>query len=224
MSTTEQEKLSQQKLHGPGNEDSSSITLPEGHGMGRNESILDADFVKHPLNRRNVLMTIGIGLNALVGLAIAAPVVGYILGPALRKKGYYKSWVTLGPVSKYPNGQTRLATFTTPYTTPTDGQTDNTACWVRRTSDTNFQVFAINCAHLGCPVRWFPQSSLFMCPCHGGVYYQDGSRAAGPPERGLFEYTWKLESGELHIDAGQLPTLANQAKLVQLKGNSPCQG
>ena len=51
-----------------------------------------------------------------------------------------------------------------------------------------FQVFAINCAHLGCPVRWFPQSGLFMCPCHGGVYYQDGARASGPPERGLFEY------------------------------------
>ena len=53
---------------------------------------------------------------------------------------------------------------------------------------TKFQVFAINCAHLGCPVRWFPQSGLFMCPCHGGAYYADGSRASGPPERGLFEY------------------------------------
>jgi menaquinol-cytochrome c reductase iron-sulfur subunit len=58
-----------------------------------------------------------------------------------------------------------------------------------------FQVFAINCAHLGCPVRWFPQSGLFMCPCHGGVYYSDGSRASGPPERGLFEYRYKVEQG-----------------------------
>ena len=201
--------------------DSGSVTVPEGHGMAKDESLLDADFVKHPLNRRNVLMTIGIGLNAVVGLAIAAPVIGYILGPALRKKGYYKSWVSLGQVEKYPNGQTRLATYVTPYTTPTDGITDNTACWVRRTSDTNFQVFAINCAHLGCPVRWFPQSSLFMCPCHGGVYYQDGSRAAGPPERGLFEYKWKVVNGELQINAGQLPTLSNQASV---KGNSPCLG
>ncbi len=43
-----------------------------------------------------------------------------------------------------------------------------------------FQVFAINCAHLGCPVRWFAQSKLFLCPCHGGAYYEDGSRASGP--------------------------------------------
>ena len=74
-----------------------------------------------------------------------------------------------------------------------------------------FQVFAVNCAHLGCPVKWFQQSRLFMCPCHGGVYYEDGSRASGPPPRGLFEYKWKVESGRLHIDAGLLPGLQESA-------------
>ena len=45
---------------------------------------------------------------------------------------------------------------------PTDGKTASTACWVRRIAEEQFQVFAVNCAHLGCPVRWFPQSGLFM--------------------------------------------------------------
>jgi Rieske Fe-S protein len=85
-----------------------------------------------------------------------------------------------------------------------------------------FQVFAINCAHLGCPVRWFPQSALFMCPCHGGVYYADGERASGPPERGLFQYDYKVVDGELHINAGLMPTLAEQIGLK--KGKSPCLG
>ncbi len=89
---------------------------------------------------------------------------------------------------------------------PTDGKTVDTACWVRRIAGDQFQVFAINCAHLGCPVRWFQQSGLFMCPCHGGAYYRDGSRASGPPERGLFEYPYKVENGVLTIQAGQLPT------------------
>ena len=53
----------------------------------------------------------------------------------------------------------------------------------RRGAD-QFLVFAVNCAHLGCPVSWFPQSGLFMCPCHGGVYYANGERASGPPPRG----------------------------------------
>jgi hypothetical protein len=47
---------------------------------------------------------------------------------------------------------------------------------------------------------------FIMCPCHGGAYYRDGSRASGPPERGLFEYPYKVENGVLTIEAGQLPT------------------
>ena len=79
-------------------------------------------------------------------------------------------------------------------------------CWVRRIDSESFQVFAINCTHLGCPVRWFQESRLFMCPCHGGVYYRDGSRASGPPDRALVEYPWRVEKGQIIIQAGQLPT------------------
>ena len=85
------------------------------------------------------------------------------------------------------------------------------ACWVRRVSEQQFQVFAVNCAHLGCPVRWFAQSKLFLCPCHGGTYYATGERASGPPLRGLFEYRHKVEGDTLMIHAGDMPTLATQA-------------
>ncbi len=61
-----------------------------------------------------------------------------------------------------------------------------------------------------------------MCPCHGGAYYADGARASGPPERGLFEYEYKVVGNELHISAGQMPTLANQASVGKEK--CPCVG
>ena len=96
----------------------------------------------------------------------------------------------------------------------------DTACWVRHVAGEQFQVFAVNCAHLGCPVHWFPQSALFMCPCHGGVYYQDGSRASGPPERGLFTYPYKVENGLVTIQAGELPTPGASAVLLGKK--PPC--
>ena len=173
------------------------------------------------VTRRTVLMTIGIALNGVVAVLIATPVVRYLLSP-VRRKGGYNAWVSLGGIEAFPEGETRLATFKSPGTNSWDGETANTACWVRRIKGKEFQVFAINCAHLNCPVRWFPQSGLFMCPCHGGVYYADGSRAAGPPERGLFEYETKVDNGELMINAGQMPTLSNPASLR--KGKSPCQG
>ncbi len=75
--------------------------------------------------------------------------------------------------------------------------------------ENDFQVFAINCTHLGCPVRWFEESKLFMCPCHGGAFYENGDHAAGPPPRGLYEYPFKVENNELFIQGGILPTLAN---------------
>jgi Rieske Fe-S protein len=147
-------------------------------------------------------------LNGAVGAVLAVPIVGYLLGPALKKSSTENSWINLGTVGNFPEGETRLVNFRNPITTPWDVQTGDIPCWVRRISGNTFQVFAINCAHLGCPVRWFAQSRLFLCPCHGGAYYEDGSRASGPPERGLFEYQYKIVAGALMISAGKMPTLA----------------
>jgi Rieske Fe-S protein len=178
------------------------------------------------VSRRWLLLRVGALFNAVVGVAVAVPVVKYLLSP-VQSDDAYKSWVSLGSVDTFPVGETRLAKFTNPVNRAWDGETDRIACWVRRISEKEFQVFAINCAHLGCPVRWFPQSGLFMCPCHGGAYYADGSRASGPPERGLFTYDTKTVNGALQINAGQMPTLSNTAKLVQIEnaqGGSPCAG
>jgi len=158
-------------------------------------------------SRRGLFMKIGILFNGTVATALAVPIVQFLFSSVTRSRANaYLSWIPLGRVNEFPEGETRLATFRNPYVTPTDGETADTACWVRRIEGDEFQVFAVNCAHLGCPVRWFPQSGLFMCPCHGGAYYRDGSRASGPPERGLFEYPIKIQDGVITIQAGELPT------------------
>lgn len=159
------------------------------------------------LTRRGFFTKMGILFNGLVATALAVPIVGFLLSAISRgRANEYLAWVPLGRVSDFPEGETRLATFRNHYVMPTDGKTVDTACWVRRIAGDQFQVFAVNCAHLGCPVRWFPQSGLFMCPCHGGVYYRDGSRASGPPLRGLFQYPYKVQDGQITIQAGELPT------------------
>ena len=169
------------------------------------------------ISRRTFLMKVGIALNAVVGIAIATPVVAYLLSPVLRRKEY-RHWISLGDATDFHPGETKLVTFRNPFREVTDGVTANVPAYVRCTSPGKFVVFAINCAHLGCPVRWFSESQLFMCPCHGGVYYADGSRASGPPERGLFTYEARIENGQLMIDAGQMPTLSNRASA------EPCPG
>ena len=161
--------------------------------------------------RRAFLFKLSVLLNVAVGAVLAVPLVGYLLGPAMNKTSTIGAWIPIGTINDFPVGETRLVDFRSPVASFDDGETAKVACWVRRISERQFQVFAINCAHLGCPVRWFAQSKLFLCPCHGGAYYEDGSRASGPPERGLFEYRYKLAGDSLIIHAGDMPTLANQA-------------
>jgi menaquinol-cytochrome c reductase iron-sulfur subunit len=173
------------------------MTLPEG------------------MSRRALLMKLGILFNGFVGLILAVPIVRYLMSPILHEqKGSYDSWISLGSLEQFPAGQTRFASYRNPTVNPWDGDTADIPCWVRNVDGKKLQVFHINCAHLGCPVRWFPQSGLFMCPCHGGVYYEDGSRASGPPTRGLFEYEVKTESGNLFIKTGELPTPGQSSSIV----------
>jgi menaquinol-cytochrome c reductase iron-sulfur subunit len=158
-----------------------------------------------PLPKRTFLK-VALLANGVVGALLAIPVVRYILSPTLKPPAEAQRWVSLGTTDKFPVGETRLASFRNAVERPSDGVTANLPCWVRNIDGAKFQVFAINCAHLGCPVRWFPESNLFLCPCHGGAYYADGARASGPPERGLFEYRHRITSGELWILPDEMPT------------------
>jgi Rieske Fe-S protein len=165
--------------------------------------------------RRVFLFKLAVGLNALVGAVLAVPLIGYVIAPSLKKGSSTGAWIKIGDIDEFPEGETKLVSFRSPVGVFDDGQTADIPCWVRHISGRKFQVFAINCAHLGCPVRWFAQAKLFLCPCHGGAYYEDGARAAGPPPRGLFLYKHRLVGDSLVIHAGDLPTLATEASCKQ---------
>jgi Rieske Fe-S protein len=157
--------------------------------------------------RRDFMLKLGLGINAVAGALVGIPIIGFFVSSVVQKQG--RTWVSLGSIDQFPEEATRMAVFINPYRNQADGDTAHIPCWVKRASGETFKVFAINCTHLGCPVRWFEQSKLFLCPCHGGAFYEDGSHAAGPPPRGLYVYEHKVEKGELMIKAGVLPTLAD---------------
>lgn len=159
--------------------------------------------------RRNMLAWLSVLLGGLGTLLAGVPVVGYLLGTLVKPRRDRD--ITLGSVEQFAVGETTMVTFANPLRQEWDGMTANTAVYVRRQQGEQFDVFAVNCTHLGCPVSWFPQSGLFMCPCHGGVYYADGARASGPPPEGLYKYRWKVANGKLSITGGHLPTLQDPA-------------
>ena len=158
-----------------------------------------------PVNRRGFLFRVGLALNAVAAALLAVPLLGYVMSAVFKRKAQ-QAWIPLGEIEQFPEHATRLATYRNPFTTPWDGFTADIPCWVRHKQGGDFQIFAINCAHLGCPVRWFEESRLFMCPCHGGVYYEDGSVASGPPPHGLYEYEYRIRNQRLEVRGGQTPT------------------
>jgi menaquinol-cytochrome c reductase iron-sulfur subunit len=121
----------------------------------------------------------------------------------------------VGRVASFQIGQTVKVDFSDPSPLPWSGITAKTAAWLRRVGENEFIAFSINCRHLGCPVRWVEGARLFMCPCHGGVYYSDGTRAAGPPPRGLFQYHYRIEGGKLLIKAGEMPTTGSPVTTIR---------
>ena len=169
------------------------------------------------LGRRSFLGWLTYGLGAIAAVAVGLPLIGFLFGA---RKAPVR-WHPLGRVTDFPQGQTRLVTFDNPIRQPWDGLVAHTGVFVRyegrdereadETKAHTFLVLAVNCAHLGCPVGWFPESGLFMCPCHGGVYYANGERASGPPPRGLFRcvYRVKRAGDALHLEvrAPHYPTL-----------------
>jgi hypothetical protein len=133
------------------------------------------------VTRRGLFMKIGIFLNGIVAVILGVPIVRYLLSPVVHeRKGSYDSWVPLGSLEQFPSGQTRLATYRDPVVSPTDGETADIACWVRNIDGQSFQVFAINCAHLGCPVRWFPNPT---CSCARAMVVRITRTAPAPPAR-----------------------------------------
>ena len=157
------------------------------------------------LRRRTLFRWLTYGLGAIATVILAIPFAGYILGT--RKRPI--QWVPLGSIGNFPPDETRLVTFDNPIRQPWDGMAAHIGVYVRRQGGEQdpFLVLAANCAHLGCPVSWFPQSGLFMCPCHGGVYYASGERASGPPPRGLFHCVSRVRDGKLEVQAPHYPTL-----------------
>ena len=153
------------------------------------------------MRRRSFLSKISIVAGAIAASVVVIPSIAFLLG--LRKVPLM--WRTVGKVSDFQVGQTVEVSFATATSLPWAGITARTAAWLRRESEDQFLAFSINCTHLGCPVRWLPDAELFMCPCHGGVFYSNGTVASGPPPKPLVTYPVRVNQGMVEIQASPLP-------------------
>ena len=141
--------------------------------------------------------------GAIASAAIGLPAAAFIAAPVFEKAEH--RWIDIGAVDQFKLGDTVKIDYEDPSSLPWSGVTAKAAAWVRRSAEAEFIAFEVNCSHLGCPVRWIASAEIFMCPCHGGVYYKDGSVAAGPPPRPLSRYEMQIKDGRVQLQTQAVP-------------------
>lgn len=158
---------------------------------------------ENKIDRRKFLVRITLLAGAIPAAIVSVPIFGALLGPLLQRQR--QVWRKVANVSEINIGETKLISYVNADPLPWAGVTAKSAAWLRRESEEKFIAFSANCSHLGCPVRWEDKAQLFMCPCHGGVYYKDGAVAAGPPPKPLTQIEVRINKNDIEIKTAPVP-------------------
>jgi cytochrome b6-f complex iron-sulfur subunit len=75
----------------------------------------------------------------------------------------------------------------------------NKPVWVIQDKRGNYKALSAICTHLGCIVEWQQDKQIFFCPCHAGVFDDNGRVISGPPPRPLPEYGLKIKDGRVYL-------------------------
>jgi Rieske Fe-S protein len=60
-------------------------------------------------------------------------------------------------------------------------------------------AISLVCTHLGCRVHWQPKPRTFLCPCHMGIFDEQGRVLSGPPPSALPQYRVSVEGDNLFV-------------------------
>jgi menaquinol-cytochrome c reductase iron-sulfur subunit len=149
-----------------------------------------------PLARRQMLARCFWGAVSLVTAGLAVPLVGYFVGPLLRRRTPVS--VPLGTLADFPADRPTKVEFALRRRDGWVTEEGRHTAWVVRRGD-QVRVFDPRCTHLGCAYHWHSETSQFLCPCHNGLYDIDGRVVGGPPPRPLDTYPVTIENGVLAV-------------------------
>ncbi|HEY8088406.1 MAG TPA: hypothetical protein VIF09_11190, partial [Polyangiaceae bacterium] len=91
------------------------------------------------IERRRFLARVSVGLGGCMGVAVGAPLVGFVVAPLFREVPH--EWRAVGKVRDFKVGETVGVTFVDASPLPWAGVTSKTAAWLRRVSDDRFVAF-----------------------------------------------------------------------------------
>lgn len=146
--------------------------------------------------RRSFLKAGFVAINTVAASALGIPIIGYLLGPLLRKRE--QQWVEAGKLADFAGGtpQARRLRFTNRSGFRELEEVRNV--WISATAE-RVTVFSSECTHVGCNVHWKSGQDQFVCPCHGGVFSKEGEVLDGPPPRPLEQLPTRIDNDILYV-------------------------
>jgi menaquinol-cytochrome c reductase iron-sulfur subunit len=155
---------------------------------------------KSPHLTRNEFVKAMVGvLGTVMGVMIALPGVGFLIGPFLKVEKS-DAWIPAGPLENYPVGQPTPFSFTRTKINGWERTSNSHGVYILRTSETETVVMSNICTHLACRVKWQEEHNIFHCPCHDGDFGPQGEIIKGPQDRPLDRFASKVEDGVLLIE------------------------
>ena len=159
-----------------------------------------------PMTRRRFLAgTLG-WVSAGIAAALGIPAAAAVVAPAFRESE--AGWSPVGRIDKPEPGEPDLTQVGVPVLTSFTSLVEDAymkatpkdiAIFVTNLGGGEFLVLDDRCTHLGCPFNWSDKDQEFLCPCHNGVFDQEGRVLGGPAPRPLDHYEYKVENNVLYV-------------------------
>ena len=147
------------------------------------------------MHRRTFLSWISGALGACAATLARLPLLGFLLAP-LRLK--HKGGAIDLPLADLPTDAFRQVTYRYTDTESYVPVERAVSMWVRRAGD-DVIAFSAVCTHLACNVGWNSAKREFICPCHAGVFAEDGAVKSGPPPRPLHRFQTEVRGDTVTI-------------------------
>lgn len=135
---------------------------------------------------------INLGIVAVVG----GPVLGFLGAPLGHRPK--REWIAVAPLAELPDEGAVEVTYTVRVVDGYHLTDRDYSVYLRRKGD-EVVCFDPACTHLGCRVEYQKEHDRFLCPCHGGVFDQDGKVVSGPPPKPLETHRTKVEGGRVWL-------------------------
>jgi Rieske Fe-S protein len=136
-------------------------------------------------------------INAAIGIAIFGPVLGFVGGPIFQKRK--KIWVEVIEEAELEMGAAQEVTYSMQVQDGYRKIMRRYSIFMKRSAG-GVTAFDPACPHLGCRVKYQGDKERYFCPCHGGVFDEEGNVVAGPPPEPLKQYATKVEDGMIYIE------------------------